>query len=63
MQTFYQILALLSAGLIIWVLYYRIKNDKQAFSQQNTMKSFSTMGWLALGLIIFVAFLVMLVRN
>lgn len=62
MQTLYQILGLIGAGLIIWVLYTRIKHDPQTFSRANLSKSFSTMGILALVLIIFVFLLVMLAR-
>ncbi|OGV25878.1 MAG: hypothetical protein A3F18_02890 [Legionellales bacterium RIFCSPHIGHO2_12_FULL_37_14] len=62
MQTLYQILGLLAAGAIIWFLYYRIKNDKTAFSRENLSKSFSTMGILGLILIVFVAILVYVAR-
>jgi uncharacterized membrane protein YidH (DUF202 family) len=62
METLYQILGLIGAGLIIWLLYSRIKNDKQAFSRDNIMKSFSTLGILALILIVFVAVLVWVAR-
>lgn len=63
MNTFYQILALLGAGLIIWILYRSIRGNPQQFSKENISKSFSTMAILALILIVFVTFLVWMVRQ
>lgn len=63
MQTFYQILALVGAGLVIWLLYTTIKNRPEQFSRQNLSHSFSTMGILALLLIGFVALLIMIARS
>jgi len=62
METLYQVLAILGAGLIIWVLYARIKNNPEVFSRANFMKSFSTLGILGIGLIFFVALLVLITR-
>lgn len=62
MNTFLQILAILSAILIIWILFRTVKGDPQAFSKENMGKSFYTMGIVALILIAFVAFLVILLR-
>lgn len=58
----YQILAVLGAALVIWILYRGIKGNPQAFSKDNLNKSMSTMGLLALGLIAFIAVLVLLLR-
>jgi len=63
MQTLYQILGLLGAGMIIFILYRTIKGSPGQFSKENLSKSFFTMGVLALALIGFVALLVLLVRN
>lgn len=63
METLYQVLGLLGAGLIAWLLYRNIKNRPDVFSRENLSKSFSTMGILALILIVFIAFLVFMVRN
>jgi hypothetical protein len=63
METLYQILGLLGAGLIVWVLYRAIKGRPELFSRENLAKSFSSMGILALILIAFVAFLVFIVRH
>ena len=63
METLYQVLGLVGAGLIIWFLYRSVKGHPEVFSRENLSKSFSTMGILALVLIIFVALLVMVVRN
>lgn len=63
MNTLYQILGLLGAGLIIWILYRTIKNRPDYFSKENITKSFSSMGILALFLIGFVALLVLLLKS
>lgn len=62
METFYQILGLVSAGLIVWFLYRSIKGRPEIFSREKMSQSLSTMGLLGIGLILFVAFLVFLVR-
>lgn len=63
METLYQILGLLGAGLIIWILYRSIKARPEQLSRENLSKSFSTMGKLALLLIAFVALLVFVLRQ
>lgn len=63
METLYQILALLGAGMIIFILYRTIKGRPDQFSKENLSKSFSTMGILAIGLIGFIALLVLMLRN
>lgn len=63
METLYQILALAGAGLIVWFIYRSIKGRPEQFSRENMSKSFSTLGVLALGLIVFVGLLILLVRN
>lgn len=63
METVYQLLAVIGAGLIIWILYRTIKGRPEQFSRENLSKSFSTLGVLALILILFVAMLVMIVRS
>lgn len=62
METVYQILAMLGAALIIYYLYRTIKNRPDMFSKENLNKSFFTMGILAVGLIGFVALLVLMLR-
>lgn len=62
MQTLYQLLGLIGAGMIIWVIYRSIKGRPDQFSRENLTKSFSTMGILALLLIGFVALLVYLAK-
>lgn len=63
METFYQILALIGAVMIIFILYRTIKGNPGQFSKENLSKSFSTMGILALVLIAFIALLVLILRN
>ena len=62
METLYQVLALIGAAMIVWVIYRNIKGRPEQFSRENLTKSFSTMGVLALLLIGFVALLVYLSR-
>ncbi len=63
MNTFYQVLGLLGAGFIIWILYRSVRGNPAQFSKENLSKSFSTMAILALILIVFVSFLVFMVRQ
>ncbi len=63
METLYQILALLGAGLIIFILYRTIKGQPEQFSKENLNKSFLTMGVLAVGLIGFIAVLILILRS
>ena len=60
METFYQILGLVAAGFIVWMLYRMIKGRPEQFSKENLNKSFYTLGLLALLLIGFVALLVLI---
>lgn len=62
METLYQIMGLVGAGLIVWLIYRTIKGRPEQFSRENLTKSFSTMGILALLLIGFVGMLVYLAR-
>lgn len=63
METLYQILGLIGGGLIIFILYKFIKASPDQFSKANLNKSAMTMGVLALILIAFIAFLIMVLRN
>ena len=63
METFYQLLAVVGAGLIIWWLYRTIKARPDQFSKDKITKSFSTLGILSLVLIGFIALLVLFVRS
>ncbi len=63
MQTLYQVLGLVGAAFIVWIIYRSIKGRPEQFSRENLSKSFSSMGILALLLIGFVALLVFIVRN
>jgi hypothetical protein len=63
MSTLYQLLALVGAGLIAWLLYRAVKSNPAQFSRENFKKSFSSMGVLALILIVFVAFLIAVTKQ
>jgi len=62
METFYQILGLIGAGLILFLMYRMVKGRPELFTKDNLNKSFYTMGILALILIGFIAFLVLMLR-
>lgn len=62
METLYQILGLIGAGLIVFLIYKTIKGRPELFTKENLSKSFSTMGLLALALIVFIAFLIFMLR-
>lgn len=62
METLYQILGIIGAGLIVFVLYRVIKGSPEQFSKENLSKSALTMGVLALVLIGFVALLILMLR-
>ena len=63
METLYQVLGLLGAALIVWILYRNIKGHPEQFNRENLTKSFSSMGVLAILLIGFVALLVFMLRH
>lgn len=63
MESLYQLLGLLAAALIVWVLYRNIKGRPEQFSRENLTNSFFSMGVLALLLIGFVALLVLMLRH
>ncbi|MBN9230342.1 MAG: hypothetical protein J0I93_05770 [Legionella sp.] len=63
MQTLYEILGLVGAGLVIFVLYKFIKGNPGQFSRENLSKSFLFMGLLALLLIAFIALLIIGLNN
>ncbi|EHL32469.1 hypothetical protein [Legionella drancourtii] len=63
MQIFYEILGLIGAGMILFVLYRSIKGNPDQFSRENLNKSFFTMGVLALVLIGFIALMVLTLRS
>ncbi len=58
-----QIFFLILAIFMIWLLYTSIKGRRGQFSRNNLVKTFWTLGWIAILLIAFIAFLVMLVRQ
>lgn len=62
METLYQILGLLGAGLIIYFLYRTVKGRPELFSKENVSKSSYTMAILALFLIAFIGLLVLMLR-
>ncbi len=47
----------------VWMLYRDMKGNPERYSKKNFSKSVTTVGFLTLGLIAFVALLVLMVRN
>lgn len=62
METLYQILALVGAGLLVWYTYRTVRSRPEAFRGASMQQSLKTMGLLAIALIVFVAFLVFMLR-
>ena len=63
MTTFYQVLALIGAALIVWITYRSVRGRPELFSRDNMNKSFFSLGILALILIVFVGLLVLTLRS
>ena len=63
METLYEILGFLGAGMILFILYRTIKGRPDQFSKENLSRSFFTMGLLGLGLICFIGLLVLVLRT
>lgn len=58
-----KLFALLGGLLLCWLIFRSIRSNPELFTKANLSKSFMTMGFLALGLIAFIAFGVMLLRS
>lgn len=63
MGTLYQILGLVGASLVIWLIYKSVRTKPDIFNRNNLSKSLTTMGVLALALICFIAFLIVLISK
>ena len=63
MDTFSKIVAILFAVVILWWLFSYIRSNPESLSLANLNKSFFTMGLIGVGLIIFIAVIVMLLRH
>lgn len=57
------LLLIIGAGLLIWLVTQRIRHNPEAFSSSNLNKSAQTLGILALCLIAFIAFVVLMLRQ
>lgn len=56
------LLFLAAAFLMGWLLYRQIKGNPQSYSKENISKSIYTLGILALLMICFIAFLILMLR-
>lgn len=62
-MNWHMILYVIFAGVLVWYGVRTVRNNPALFSKENMGKSFQTMGFLALGLIVFVALLVFLLKH
>lgn len=58
-----KVAAVLFAAFILFMLFRYLKSNPESLSMASLNKSMYTMGLLAIGLIIFIAVIVMLLRN
>lgn len=58
-----KLLAVLAGILLVWLLYRTVRANPNTFSKENFSKSFSTLGFLGLSLIAFIAFCIWLLRH
>lgn len=58
-----KIAAVLFAAFLLWMLFKYIKSNPESLSSANLNKSFYTMGILGVGLIVFIAVIIMLLRR
>lgn len=63
MDIFSKILMVVFAIFLLWMLFRFIKSNPESLSFANLNKSFMSMGLLAVGLIVFIAVVVMLLRR
>lgn len=63
MSGFSQVIMLILAGVAIYLLYRTIKHQPMLFTKEKFSKTMTTLGGLALALIVFVYFLVWMVRQ
>ncbi len=56
------IMMALGVTLLLWILYRGIQGNRAAFSKENLSNSFTTMGILAIILIVVVGFAVVLLK-
>ncbi|PJD96646.1 MAG: hypothetical protein CK426_08365 [Legionella sp.] len=63
METLYQILGIVSALLIIYLLVRMIKGRPELFTKDSLSKSFLTMGVLGVALMAFIAMLVLFLNQ
>lgn len=57
------LLFFVGGALLLWMCYRGVKNNPGAFSGKNLSKSFATLGVLALLLIGFIWFLVLMLKS
>ncbi len=56
------LLLIAAGGLMVWMAIRTIKNNRESFSKENISKSFGTIAWLTLMIIVVVGFCVLMLR-
>lgn len=59
----YLILYLIVAAMLLWLTYQFVRHNKDTFSWSNFLKTSNTLGILALCLIAFIGFCIVLLRD
>ena len=62
MDAFLKAMVVVACLFFSWRMFRQLKAHPELLKKENLQRSFGTMGILALGLILFVALLVMMVR-
>jgi hypothetical protein len=57
------LLTICGFGFLIWMMYRTIKGNPEAFSKENLSRSFTTVGLLALILIVVVGVAIFILRQ
>ena len=56
------LLLIAAGGLMVWIAIRTIKNNRESFNKENMSKSFSTIAWLTLMIIVVVGLCVLMLR-
>lgn len=62
-MNWYMILYVIGAIACVWFAWYFIRTNPALFTRENMDKSFTTVGFLALGLIGFIALLIFMLKH
>tara|TARA_Y100000588_G_scaffold392544_1_gene504880 strand:+ start:1807 stop:2001 length:195 start_codon:yes stop_codon:yes gene_type:complete len=63
MNTLWELLGLLAAGLLVWLIWRAVRSNPDNFNKESMSKSFFTIGILALILICFIGLLILMAQT